>query len=759
MKGVIEMKKPKRKIGKSFLPIILAGILLIGSLTGCGSSSGGVGSAENTKAMSEAKGAYTEKEVNLPSDIKNIELMGRLKDGTLEAVGLNESKTERMFYTSKDNGNSWEKGELPEGLSADQCEDIYAGTVSTSGMLFIVGSFSSDAKTYTSWIFDADGKGKALDIPFPNQDSDDADFVVDAGFSDNGNLYIADVYNQAYQINPQSGEILAKLGNAGDAKLFYVAGDSVFINGEKTIQIIDAKTGESTDDAELYKEIGNINLEETDQGSKVLVMSSGKAGIFYAAHSGMYYHALSGSVTEQLADGSKYSFGNVNTGFKNLWYIDESTFLLLMKNEQGQDALYKYTYSKDASVSPEKELKVYALKDSDTLQQMISSFQKQYPDTYVDLTVGTDSKNAATTDDALKTLNADIMAGKSPDVMVLDGMPTDSYIEKGLFTDISGIKDKAEKEDGLFSNVCDVYKKGNKLYGIPTHINFFYVHGNAQATDSASSLKTFAEYIKEKGDGEFLNLDPEVLLKNMFYADSANWIQKKKIDETGLREFYQSVKTIYDANKDKSQMAGTGEDIELLGSGGSFALAMKLCKTGFGSISSSYDLSQILTVSQKLKEEKLQYTLFENAQKKSFLPSVSLGISSKSDNQDIAEKFIQMAISSKVQAVESNDAAGGLPINKKAFDTLMEKAKNAEPGTIGTSDKDGNEVSMQVVNPTDADATGLKKIIESLDTPTITDATICEQVIEQGEKYLKGSQSEDEAVKNVMQKIGLYLSE
>ena len=753
------MKKLKRKTSRSFLSMILAGILLIGSLTGCGSASGGVGSAENTKALSEAKGAYTEEEVNLPSDMKQIEVMGRLKDGTLEAIGLDESKTERILYTSKDNGDSWTKEKLPGGLSTDKCGDIYAGAVSASGMFFIVGSFSSNTATYTSWIFNADGKGKALDIPLPDQGSDDADFVVDAGFSDNGNLYITDVYNQAYQIDPKSGEILAKLGNAGDAKLFYVTGNSVLINGEKTIQVFDAQTGESTEDTELYKEIGNINLEETDQGNKVLVMSSGKAGIFYATHSGMYYHALNGSVTEQLADGSKYSFGNVNTGFKNLWYINESTFLLLMKNEQGRDALYKYTYSKDASVSPEKKLKVYVLKDSDTLQQIISSFQKQYPDTYVDLTIGTDSKNAATTDDALKTLNADIMAGKGPDVMVLDGMPTDSYIEKGLFTDISDIKEKTEKEDGLFTNLCNVYKKESKLYGIPTHISFFYVHGNAQATDSASSLQTFARYIKEKGEGEFLNLDPKVLLKNMFYADSANWIQENKIDEAGLREFYQSVKEIYDANKDKSQMAGTGEDIELLGAGGSFALAMKLCKTGFGSIGSSSDLSQILTVSQKLKEEQLQYTLFENAKKKSFVPSISLGISSKSDNQDIAEKFIETALSSKVQAIESNDAAGGIPINKKAFNTLMEKAKNAEAGIIGTSDKDGNEVSMQTVNPTDADAAKLKKIVESLDTPAITDATICEQVIEQGEKYLKGSQSEDEAVKNVMQKINLYLSE
>lgn len=38
--------------------------------------------------------------------------------------------------------------------------------------------------------------------------------------------------------------------------------------------------------------------------------------------------------------------------------------------------------------------------------------------------------NGVTLEDALKTLSTDILAGNGPDVLILDGMPVDSYVEK-----------------------------------------------------------------------------------------------------------------------------------------------------------------------------------------------------------------------------------------------------------------------------------------------------------------------------------------
>ena len=47
------------------------------------------------------------------------------------------------------------------------------------------------------------------------------------------------------------------------------------------------------------------------------------------------------------------------------------------------------------------------------------------------LEIGTSGEDSVTVSDALRTLNTDIMAGKGPDILILDGMPVENYIQKG----------------------------------------------------------------------------------------------------------------------------------------------------------------------------------------------------------------------------------------------------------------------------------------------------------------------------------------
>lgn len=73
-----------------------------------------------------------------------------------------------------------------------------------------------------------------------------------------------------------------------------------------------------------------------------------------------------------------------------------------------------------------------------------------------------------TASDALRTLNTNIMAGKGPDVLILDGMPIDSYIEKGMLADLSGLLDEIEQSDGLFENIARAYEKNGQVNAVPT---------------------------------------------------------------------------------------------------------------------------------------------------------------------------------------------------------------------------------------------------------------------------------------------------
>lgn len=84
----------------------------------------------------------------------------------------------------------------------------------------------------------------------------------------------------------------------------------------------------------------------------------------------------------------------------------------------------------------------------------------------------------STTDDYMAgytQLNNDIVAGKVPDILVLDdGMPIDSYIAKGLFADINEFIDQDEElnREDYFENVLDAYSIEGKMYRI---VPSFYV--------------------------------------------------------------------------------------------------------------------------------------------------------------------------------------------------------------------------------------------------------------------------------------------
>ena len=61
---------------------------------------------------------------------------------------------------------------------------------------------------------------------------------------------------------------------------------------------------------------------------------------------------------------------------------------------------------------------------------MISEFQDKYPNTEIIYETGEGSEGTVTVADRIRALNARILAGDGPDILVLDGLPTESYIEK-----------------------------------------------------------------------------------------------------------------------------------------------------------------------------------------------------------------------------------------------------------------------------------------------------------------------------------------
>ncbi len=110
--------------------------------------------------------------------------------------------------------------------------------------------------------------------------------------------------------------------------------------------------------------------------------------------------------------------------------MDDDSFLVACSVD-AEYKIYRYSYSADTSSVPEKEMKVYSLEDCSVLRQAISVYQKQNPDVYVDLEIGMSGEDSVTASDALRTLNTDIMAGKGPDILILDGSACGELYSEG----------------------------------------------------------------------------------------------------------------------------------------------------------------------------------------------------------------------------------------------------------------------------------------------------------------------------------------
>ena len=739
---------------------LLCLIFLTVSFTGCGKAA----PEGSTAAGETAKGRFLEEELTLPEDITMIETMGCLSDGSLEMMALTGDGMERKLFSSKNNGSSWEELSLPKELDVANCPFIYAAAISADGQIYVSGRFGTDGASMENWLFDADGQGQKLDIPLKDAESSGDDtvgnFISEGDFTNDGSLFVVDIQQNIYQLNGKTGEVSGTIGTSDDATVFDGAGNSLFYFSEGEIHVLRTDAGESGKDSALPDAIMEENTDNSYvQGDKTMVFDSEGNDIFYANHQGIYHYTTGGSVSEQMVNGELNSLGNPNVSFRKLFHINEDTFLLWAKNESDKDVLLKYAYSADASTVPDKELTVYALEDSSEIRQAISAFQKDHADIYVNLKIGRSGDDAVTADDALRTLNSDIMAGEGPDVIILDGMPVDNYIDKGLLMDISDVVEEIKNENSLFENLCEVYEKDGKYYGLPSRFLLPFVEGEKEAVDAAGTIDSLAAYIQslaQNGDNTpVINLSAGTLLGYLFDVDGARWIDGTKVDQAGLQKFFESAKTIYDADDDKENaMDLETQGLANVGSSGVLNLFTGDIAVNFGTIGSDADLMAILSVNQQVKGKTLSYGLLNSQEQKIFIPYLSAGISSKSTHTYEAKEFIKTMLSEEVGSVSGN----GLPVNRTAFNDLMQQEEGSS-SSMAFTNEDGEMVSFDMNAPTEEDIKTLSGIIDSLDTAAVTDTVLREQIVEQGEAYLNGSQSLADTVQSTMQKIELYLSE
>lgn len=774
------MKKRKRNLA------VLVILILIAGLTGCGTSS------KEEETETTVQGRLVEEEVEMPQGMTNIFAMGKLEDGSIEIFGNDYNTGKNYIAISGKEGESWQVTEL-EDLNYSY---ISAASVAENGSVAIFGSFRQEDNSakMALKIISPEKEITYLNYEFPDTDDSQlnqnmANIQKDLGkeeaetqiynmnhgveqcaYDSSGNLFIKDIQGNIYKMNISTGEMEKSCGfEQGELQYFAVEGKRLYAITQKGVSIYSTEDGsELPKDHVLIQMIKENPLTSWGYGCfEIAFTQKDDRNLVYVNHQGLFYHQEQGSISEQLLDANNSYLCDNTISFHGIESVGEAGYLVGI--HMGETSkLLKYTYDENAEAVVKKQLNIYALEDSELLRQVVSKYRIQYPDVLVQVTIGMDGNSGITAEEAIRTLNTEIMAGKGPDVLVLDGMPVESYIQKGMLVDISPVLEKVEKEDGLFINIKEVYTKNGKAYSMPSRFLMEVVEGEEKAVTAASTLPELAAYAKKLAQGGNGGIFPEIgakgILMELYQADSVNWLgEDGTIQEESLKNYLEAARTIYNVERFSAQGAyeefyESFESVCEIGGTAQVYVVDRLTgwnQIAFGTLGSVSGYREMLSIEAKIGGIN---ELWNTGEQKSFLPYLMMGIVSTTEKQQEAEDFLKIMFSK-----ECGEISGcGFPVNRAAYnsqcDVLLSREDTAKETTSYTLG-DGTEISYETLKLSKDNIKQLTSKIESLNEAVITDRVIQDFVLEEGMKYLKQEQSLEETVTEIMQKANLYLAE
>lgn len=607
-------------------------------------------------------------------------------------------------------------------------------------------------------------------------------------FLPDGSLLGLDFTGQLLHFELPTGKLLHTLKNSGETSytsfavvkelLYAITYDSIDIysTADWSLQKADAALssflggGENSEadsaqglsvTVETYTNKGVLNAGE------VLLFSDPQGEALYlCTESGIFRHIPNGSAVEQVINGALNSLSDPAYQPQSIFLTSSGSFQsVCLKNDNYDTVLLRYDYDPNMESTPEKELKVFSLQENNDLRRSIAAYQKAHPDVYVNLEIANvDRSDPTAASDLLRTLNAGIMAGKGPDILLLDDMPTENYIEKGLLLDLRELA----QEEGLFQNIISAYRsEDGSLCAIPTRFSLPLMVSSDPVLSSVSDLSTLADTVEKlraenPGQASITGLNrPYSILEALYPVCAPAWNKGNgSLDQEKLLQFLTEVKRLYTAERkgfegDDSLSFSLADVSTLFGIG----LLQEKELITLGTLCGPSDLSCLSTVTQKLTGTSGKP--LPGQTKNVFLPQSTVGINAKSAQQETAKDFVKFLLSEDMQekALESF-----FPVHAGALKTILEEkkaqAEAAEVNIISVySEEDNSMYQLELLPLTDEDISKFFTLVESLDTPALSDSIVKDAVLEESAACLMGEKSEEDACKAILQKVNLHLSE
>lgn len=602
---------------------------------------------------------------------------------------------------------------------------------------------------------------------------------------DSSSAFIMDYNGVIYSVSLPDGKIQNTLDSLDYVNDIVMCGDNLLAYNWDNVIELDPSTGKQIGE---HPELAKIM--QTTSGNFVIGQSARDDGLlYYACMAGIYSYNLKDKTTEQIVDGNLSSLNVPNSSYEHLFAKADGDFLISYRDYSTDDStetLLNYTYDPDMAKVPDKSLRVYSLSEDWNIRSAIAMYQKSHPDTYVKYEYGMTGDDAVTTSDAIRTLNTEIMAGEGPDIIFLDGMPIDSYVEKGLLADISDVTSQLISDGKLFETVANTYKSDDgKLCAIPMNFTVPVVIGTKDTLDKLNSLSDAADLAEQYASGDkkgaFTNTWSVIsLIGDFMPTNSASWFKEDgSLDSDSLKAYLTDMKRLFDASvkslseeeqqqiNEMKQYYTEDIDVRYFSSGDPSWNALYVMSganaVAIGSMQGAESFQYLS--SARRKNPDITFKLLPGALEDVYTTSRVIGVNSKSKDVDLGKDFLSYLLG--VDGQKALGDYGGFPVNIEAFDAstvcpyLGEEWYEPGKSYSATSieDENGKDITLELFWPEEEEYAELKDMINQLKNPSYDDTTILSTILNDCLGCVIGDEDIDAAVDQVVKDINIYLSE
>ena len=733
------------------LAVLLTGCMALAGLSSCHASSATASSASTAVSASSAgqdnpaqatqlpqtgeAGAYVQDNMtaSMPQAYARFTDLRLSQDGAVEVVGLSQSGDVQLLRWS---GDAWETA----ATSSQPAAANGALTVAGDGSLWAVSQDDSGAYALQT------GTDPAAMQTVPVEALSQADALpVRLQLTADGQIFLTVQVGETtvfVLVDPSTRQATTVTPGFYGSPAFYAEGTIyAFAAGSTSLTAFDTANGSV---------LQQYTLSLSEPLARATAATIQQNCLIWADSNGIHQMALGGTLQQNLADNRSFALASSAFIAQQIVLDGQGNYWVSGVNAGGEAQLYRYRYDAQATVASDDELVIWAMEDSLLLREAVNTYASEHPEQTVTVEYGQDSlDNGMTVDDVIRTLNVEIFAGEGPDVLVMDGLPVESYIRQGILADLSQID-----TSGCYENIVQCYTDENGCWALPLLFRPSLVYcqseENAARLSEVQSLTDLQDLLCIKSnfhyDG-YYNLFSE-----LYPAASASIfaVGGEGVNEDALREFLSVTKAVVDAQQISTEydpLFGDGEDTASGDDGQHLAVDIPVSMNWYGRAQDPADCAEgspsdyLLTYIYMVSETGTVPALIRPLPGNVFTPVMNMGVLNTSDQVDNGVAFVETMLN-----CETEDLAGRGRFNGYFVRQGVQLAKASQRYDGG----DGNPTPSQL---------NLDAVMTQLTTPSNTDLSLRKLVYEEAAQLYTGTQDLDTTAANILQRADLYYAE